>query len=80
MMSKKFTVGNTYCNTCWFTGGTTTYVCISRTDSEVSFTPTYHELDGIHKGTTETFHLCSDDTGEYVVAQTYKGEENCMYA
>lgn len=80
MMSKQFIIGNTYYNTCWFTGGITTYVCISRTDSEVSFAPTYHEIDGIHKGNPETFPLCSDDTMEYVVVQTYKGEENRMYA
>ncbi len=67
--------------TCWFTGGTGRYICVSRTDEDVTFSPTYYEADGIHKVAKETFPIKTNRDGiEYVVVQSYRGEENRMYA
>lgn len=80
MAIRHFTVGDTYISTCWFTGGTTRYTVTNRTDSEVTFCPVHHEIDGVHEGESETFQLKMDGENEYVVIQEYHGEENRLYA
>lgn len=76
----KFAIGEEYRSTCWFTGGQTFYVCVKRTENTVTFAPTHYEIDGTHQGKHETFPLQVDRNIEYVVVQTYRGEENRMYA
>jgi hypothetical protein len=76
----KFKVGQTYTNTCWFTGGQHTYTVKSRTENKVTFDSTYAELDGIHHN-TETFDIHTDKHGnEYVVLYEYHEAENRIWA
>lgn len=79
-VSHCFTAGCTYHSHCWFTGGTFSYICVRRNESEVTFKPTYFELDGVHEIEEETFPVFVKDGREYVVVQSYKGNENRMFA
>lgn len=76
----KFQVGNTYQAICWFTGAMFTYQCVKRTDTEITFSSMSEEVDGIHNMGSATYPIHQDDGTEYVVIQTYQGEENRMYA
>ncbi|MFR3808943.1 MAG: hypothetical protein ACLTX3_08340 [Lachnospiraceae bacterium] len=76
----KFQVGNTYQAICWFTGAMFTYQCVKRTDTEITFSSISEEVDGIHDMGRATYPIHQDDGTEYVVIQTYQGEENRMYA
>lgn len=77
---RQFEIGKRYDRTCWFTGGVGEYECKKRTKTKVTFKPTYYEIDGIHSKSLETFEIKNNGESEYVVVQTYKGEENRMYA
>lgn len=76
-----FRTGDMYEKTDWFTGGTTTYKCIDRTENTVTLLPVSVELDGIHQMESEIFCISRDEAGrEYVLLCTYKGAENRLYS
>ncbi len=80
MGGNQFQSGNTYQAICWFTGAMFTYQCVKRTDTEITFSSISEEVDGIHDMGSATYPIHQDDGTEYVVIQTYQGEENRMYA
>ena len=77
----EFREGNEYETVDWFTGGYHRYKCVSRTESKVTFSAVYEELDGTYTG-KEIFDIHKDgkDGDEYIVFYVYQGEENRMYA
>lgn len=77
---KRFELGQTYEKVDWFTGGVHEYICTSRTDKTVKFSPVYHEIDGTHHVKQELHDILTDDEGEYVVLYEYQGEKNCIRA
>lgn len=79
--TRKFITNNTYVSTDWFTGGNHYYKCIDRTETTVTFSAIYHEIDGDHEKIIGDFSIFIDENGdEYVLFYAYKGHENRMYA
>lgn len=76
---KIFKIGQTFDTYCWFSGGHHVSKITDRTENKITCNSVNEELDGISNN-TEEFDILSDDNGEYIVVQSYKGKENRVYA
>lgn len=75
-----FEVGSKYTNTCWFSGGSSEYTVVSRTENTVTFSQLANELDGVHN-TELTYDVNVDENGiEYILLYEYHGHENRIYS
>lgn len=77
---KRFEIGQTFCSTSIFTGGTQEYIVTKRTEREIFCNVLRHEIDGTHTG-EETFEIHTDDNGdEYIVLWEYCGHHGIISA
>lgn len=76
---RKFQVGQRLSTVCWFTGGIHTLTVVGRTETRLKCEAMYAEIDGIHK-VEEEYDILHNASSEYIVTQSYKEEENRVYA
>lgn len=61
----KFRIGQKFEYIDWYTGGRVSLTICDLQDNKVKCHTTYHEEDGVHKG-SEWFDISTDAVGEYI--------------